>query len=82
MDYSGLGVKLRQKMHEFSGKLSSKSSKPQRRFVGQMLYGIEASGDVKLSEIARSLNERIPLSKTETRLSRNRAWWIWKRACF
>jgi hypothetical protein len=36
-----------------------------------MLYGIQASGEVKLSEVARSLNERVPLLKTETRLSRN-----------
>jgi hypothetical protein len=38
-----------------------------------MIYGIQASGDVKLSEIARSLNEQISLLKTETRLSRNLA---------
>jgi hypothetical protein len=37
----------------------------------QMLYGIQASKDVKLSNIARSLNEEIPLIKTETRLSRH-----------
>jgi hypothetical protein len=36
-----------------------------------MLYGIQASKDVKLSNIARSLNEEIPLVKTEGRLSRN-----------
>jgi hypothetical protein len=37
----------------------------------QMLYGIQTSKDVKLSNIARSLNEQIPLIKTENRLSRN-----------
>jgi hypothetical protein len=37
----------------------------------QMLYGIQASTDVKLSNIARSLNEEIALVKTESRLSRN-----------
>ncbi len=36
-----------------------------------MLLGIQASQDVKLSNIARSLNEGIPLIKTEDRLSRN-----------
>ena len=35
-----------------------------------MLYGIQASKDVKLSNISRHLNERIPLIKTEGRLSR------------
>jgi hypothetical protein len=36
-----------------------------------MLFGIQASQDVKLSNIARSLQEEIPLLKTEDRLSRN-----------
>ena len=35
-----------------------------------MLFGIQASQDVKLSNIARSLQEDIPLLKTEDRLSR------------
>src|SRR5437879_13891459 len=36
-----------------------------------MLFGIQASQGVKLSNIARSLQEEIPLLKTEDRLSRN-----------
>jgi hypothetical protein len=36
-----------------------------------MLFGIQASQDVKLSNIARSLKEEIPLIETEKRLSRN-----------
>ncbi len=36
-----------------------------------MLFGIQASQDVKLSEIARNLQEEIPLIRTEDRLSRN-----------
>jgi hypothetical protein len=38
-----------------------------------MLYGIQATQDVKLSAIARSLQEKIALIKTEDRLSRNLA---------
>ena len=71
MHYSGLALKLRGQIHDFSGKLIPHFSKPTRRFIEQMLYGIQAKGDVKLSEIARSLNEKIALIKTETRLSRN-----------
>lgn len=71
MNYSAVALKLREKIHEFSGKLSSHFSKPTQRFVEQMLYGIQTSGDVKLSLIARSLGEDIALLKTETRLSRN-----------
>jgi hypothetical protein len=55
----------------FSHKISIGFKKPLRKFMVQMLYGIQASKDVKLSNIARSLNEEIPLIKTETRLSRN-----------
>jgi hypothetical protein len=36
-----------------------------------MLYGIQASKDIKLSCISRSLNESLSLIKTENRLSRN-----------
>src|SRR5438094_9227960 len=36
-----------------------------------MLFGIQASQGVKLSNIARSLQEELPLLKTEDRLSRN-----------
>ncbi|MCM8774578.1 MAG: hypothetical protein NC820_07615, partial [Candidatus Omnitrophica bacterium] len=46
-------------------------SLPKRKFIHQMLFGIQASRDIKLSEVARSLNEEIRLLKTEMRLSRN-----------
>jgi len=62
---------MRAHLDDFSGRLSAGLSKPARRFVGEALYGIAARGSVRLSEIGRSLEERIPLIKTETRLSRN-----------
>lgn len=39
--------------------------------IKEMIYGIQASKDVKLSNISRALKEDIPLIKTEDRLSRN-----------
>jgi hypothetical protein len=39
--------------------------------VMMSLYGIQAAKDIKLSNIARTLNETISLIKTEDRLSRN-----------
>ena len=45
-------------------------SKPTRRWVREMVYGIQAAEDVKLSNIARSLDERIDLIEIEHRLSR------------
>ncbi|HIE43834.1 MAG TPA: hypothetical protein EYP78_03435 [Candidatus Omnitrophica bacterium] len=35
-----------------------------------MIYGIQASKDIKLSNVSRALGEEIPLIKTENRLSR------------
>src|SRR5260370_38280278 len=55
----------------FNCELTSGLSKPLRNFGGEMLFGIQASQGVKLSNIARSLQEEIPLLKTEDRLSRN-----------
>ncbi len=46
-------------------------SRPKKKFISQVLYGIQASRDVKLSNIARSLSEDIDLIQTEKRLSRH-----------
>ena len=68
---SKIAGKIKSQITLFSHKLSGDFKKPLRKFLVQMLYGIQASKDVKLSNIARSLNEAIPLIKTENRLSRN-----------
>ena len=60
-------------LSKFSGIISKELSKPKQRLIKEMFYGIQASKDVKLSNIARSLQEDIPLIKTEDRLSRNLA---------
>jgi hypothetical protein len=62
---------LKAQLTKFTLELGQSLSRPQQKFVGQMLYGIQASQGVKLSNIARSLQEEIPLIKTEDRLSRN-----------
>jgi hypothetical protein len=41
--------------------------------VEEMLYGIQARGSVRLTEVARALEEPISLKKTEERLSNNLA---------
>lgn len=73
METNSLGSRLKAQLSKFSLALSEGLSRPQRKFVGQMLYGVQASRDVKLSNIARSLQEKIPLIKTEDRLSRHLA---------
>jgi len=73
MTASSVGSRLKAQLSKFSLAFSEGLSRPQRKFVHQMLYGIQATQDVKLSAIARSLQEKVALIKTEDRLSRNLA---------
>jgi Transposase DDE domain len=57
--------------NKFSGIISKGLSIPKKNLVKQLIYGIQASKDIKLSNISRALQEDIPLIKTEDRLSRN-----------
>jgi len=66
-----LGVKLREQIYLFSGKLCYGLGKVASRFVEEMLYGIQARGSVRLSETARALGEEISIKKVVDRLSRN-----------
>lgn len=69
-DFSRLALTLRTRIHEMAQKFRS-LSRPRLRFIEEMLYGIQKSKDVKLSEIGRALEEDISLKKTEERLSRH-----------
>lgn len=64
-------LRFKAQVNKFSGNLSKGFSKPTQKFFKQMIYGIQASKDVKLSNISRALQEPIALIKTENRLSRN-----------
>lgn len=64
-------AKIKAQLSRFSGIISKDFSKPKRRLIKEMLYGIQATKDVKLSNISRSLHEQQALIKTEDRLSRN-----------
>jgi hypothetical protein len=66
-DNSKIAGKIKGQITRFGHKISGGYKKPLRKWMVQMLYGIQASKDVKLSNIARSLNEEIPLIKTEAR---------------
>lgn len=54
-----------------SGIISRQFTKPKQRLIKEMLYGVQASKDVKLSNTARTLKESQSLIKTEDRLSGN-----------
>ena len=70
MDYARIVSKLREQIIKFSGELSAGWPKVARRFIAEVVYGIQARQSVRLTEIARSLEERIPLRKTQYRLCR------------
>ncbi len=73
MNDSEVGRRVREQVGRFSGIFSPRFSKPQAQFVEQMIFGIQAAQDVKLSNIARALGEQITLKKTEERLSHHLA---------
>ncbi len=62
--------KIKSQITRFSNRLSSGLNKPKRKFLHQMIYGIQESCDIKLSNVGRTLGEEISLKKTENRLSR------------
>jgi len=68
---SKMAATLKGQLSKFSGIISKGFKKPKHRLIKEMLYGIQASKDVKLSNIARTLKEQQSLIKTEDRLSRN-----------
>lgn len=63
--------RFKAQVNKFSGNLSKGLKKTKQRLLKELIYGIQASKDVKLSNISRALQESIPLIKTENRLSRN-----------
>ncbi len=68
-----IGHKLRQQIHGFSGELCRGMGKVISRFVEEVIFGLSASGSVRLTEIARSLGEDVALHATHKQLSRNLA---------
>lgn len=70
---SEVGRRVREQVNRFSGIFSPRFSGPQGHFIEQMIFGIQAAQDVKLSKIGRALGESIELKKTEERLSHHLA---------
>ena len=60
-----------QQHDNFLGKVFDHFSKPKARFAREATYGIQASGDTKLSSIVRAIEDDVTPIQTEKRLSRN-----------
>jgi len=69
--YSTLGSNLKRGILRFSENISKGLSRPEFKFVSQMIYGILSSQSCHLSKIARVLDEKITLKKIIDRLSIN-----------
>lgn len=73
MNRTQTALKIREQFDGFMGIVSPHFSKPLCKFLYQMVFGLQSAKDIKLSNVARALDESIALKKTEERLSRNLA---------
>ena len=71
MDDAKIAWKIREKIHEFSGKLSAGLPKTAQRLVREVIFGVQSRGSVRLSEIDRSLEEKTSIKKIIERLGRD-----------
>jgi len=62
---------LKGQLSKFSGIISKRFKKRKQTRIKDILYGIQAAKDIKLSNIARTWKEDQDLIKVEDRLSRN-----------
>lgn len=70
-NYTILNSNLKRGILRFSEKISKGLSRPEFKFVSQMIYGMLASQSCHLSNIARVLDETIGLKRTINRMSLN-----------
>ena len=71
VNYNITNSNLTRGICNFSKKISKGLKRPELKFVSDMVYGILAAGSSIITEVARNLNEKIPLIKTVNRLCRN-----------
>ena len=68
---STIAFKAHKQLRRFLGRISPHFSKPTAAFIGDALFGIQASGEVKLASWVKLLNCRAKPKKVEDRLSRH-----------
>lgn len=66
-------AEAKERIDRFAVRVGAQISRPRKKFLRQMVYGMQAARDVKVSEISRGLCEEIKLIKTENRLTRHLA---------
>ena len=68
-----MGNSLKRGILRYSLRVSKGFTKPTRKFIADMVFGIAASRSCKLTDISRALQEEISLKKVVDRLGRNLA---------
>ena len=58
-------AQLAEQLANFMGKVFTHFSKPTKRFIKECIYGIQTSGDTKLSSIVRAIDDDIRPIYTE-----------------
>ncbi len=71
MELRELSTKIQIKLHQFSERFCSDFSRPERKFLYQMLFGLLKGGQVQLNSIARHLQDGLSLKKSTERLGRH-----------
>ncbi len=71
MNYTTLAQNMKRRIHRFCGRISNGLTRPAKKFIMCMIFGLLSSQSCYLTEIARKLKESIALDKTVERLSRN-----------
>ena len=69
--FSTMNSNIKRGILRFSEKISTGLTRPDFKFITQMVYGILSAQSCHLSEISRALHENIALKKTIERLSRH-----------
>ncbi|HPD18424.1 MAG TPA: hypothetical protein PLF61_02040 [Candidatus Goldiibacteriota bacterium] len=62
-------TEIKERIEKFAIEISKGLTRPRKKFLRQMIYGIQAGRDIKISEISRNLCKKIKLIKTEIRLT-------------
>ena len=74
MNDSTIAFRAKEQLGKFLGKVFTHFSRPKQKFMADMLYGMQASGDTQLSSIMRAINDDPGMRHAvEKRLSRNLA---------
>ena len=70
MHSAKVAAQIREQIRRFSGEVSVGLTKTAARLVREVIYGVQSRASVRLSEIARALEEGVRLKKVVERLGR------------